>query len=186
MNTLLKPFIILLISAIQLNCSKEPQEAFVFSFDGTIGNQEFHFSNNSIVFESTMDLNTGEILYGQRSNFGNPVPPGRGIGFYFYFDEKPTFEKIKQLNGQEILESIEEKPLLRIKVFDNGELYESDFGDSSNDIFQIEEVKIATGERINNPAFDVGDVIALKGYTKIISDNIEIEGDFTLKLAEIN
>lgn len=80
---------------------------------------------------------------------------------------------------------MEEYPLLRITVFDAPKQYRSDFGGNSDDLFRIEEVRIATGESYRNSVFDVGDVIALKGYMKIVSGSDKIEGHFTLKLAEI-
>ncbi|PHN06803.1 hypothetical protein [Flavilitoribacter nigricans] len=162
----------------QAACTKETAEPIVFAFEGTLNGEALIFDDPSVILEGS----GGD--YATRSRFGNPVPSSRGLEFYFHFDGKPDFETIRQLDGQEILQSAEARPLLRVRVFEKPEVYYSDYGEDSNDIFRIDEVKIAEGESFSSMIYSTGRVIALTGYMKLIDEDLEVEGNFTLKLVE--
>ncbi len=187
MKTCLKILFLFSISILQIGCTDDEAETtnITFEFNGTFNNEEFSFSNNTLQIGVGTN-SAGEMNYSQRSIFGNAVPTSTGIAFDFYFDEKPNFELINELIGQEILtNSGDQKPCLTIFVFKDGETYTSISEANTDDTFEIEMVEIAENENLNFQQIETGDVISVKGKMKIISDDDVIEGNFTLKTVEI-
>ncbi len=191
MKTSLKILFFLSLFMVLHSCSgdddSEMNNNSTLAFTGTFNSEAFHFVGNQLQLEKNTDSVTEEVTYLQKSSYGDPLstPTSTGIVFSFSFDEKPSFETLSTLNGQDLINNAGvQKPSLSIRVIKEGEAFYTD--SAMDDIFEIEEVILVGDTPINYIDFDTGDLIGIKGKMEINDDNIAIKGDFILNLIELN
>lgn len=177
--------IILLFSIFNSCKNNDELNITEFKFTGKVNNSELSLDNYKLDTPRDTNQTTNRLQLRPIARIFDQIQ-GNSITFYFFFKDNISYEKINSHKGINLL--THENNF--IFSYLSGKYNDQNFNSTTeveNNLIIINHVeRILEDSYLPFEYLNIGDAIAIEDELVINSDSLSIEGDFSIKLIELN